>query len=133
MTILLVDDNADYLMLLKDELFEHGYTVHTAEDGEVGCDVLSKHDIDLIISDIRMPRLDGLKLHAFVREMDKYRQTVFIFVSGFKDIYKEYLKLDPNLDFFFDKTTGVDEIVKFVDNLMFGNFSTMWKPRDKAS
>ena len=127
MTILLVDDNKDYLKLLRDEFFENGYTVHTAGDGEEGCAMLSKYEIDIIVSDIRMPRLDGLKLHAFAREMDRYKRTIFIFVSGFKDIYKDFLHLDDQTDFFFDKTTPLEEIVETVDRLMFGSFSKMWR------
>jgi len=127
MTLLLVDDNEDYLKLLKDAFFSSGYTVHTAMDGEEGCRMLGKYDIDLIISDIRMPRLDGLKLHAFAREMDRYRKTIFIFISGFKDIYKDFLELDEHLDFFFDKTTPMEEIVVAVDRLTFGSFSGLWQ------
>ena len=133
MTILLVDDNHDYLRLMKDALFESGYTVHTAEDGEEGCNMLSKYEVDLILSDIRMPRLDGFKLHAFAREMDRYRRTMFIFISGFKDVYGEFLSLDPRIDFFFEKTTPPEEIVEFIDNLMFGNFSAMSSPEETGS
>ena len=73
-----------------------------------------------------MPRFDGLKLHAFAREVERYKRTKFIFVSGFKDVYGDTVKLDPELDFFFDKTTPFDEIVKFVDKLMFGNYAGEW-------
>jgi len=132
MTILLVDDNLDYLRLMRDSLFASGYTVHTAEDGEEACQQLSKYEVDLILSDIRMPRLDGLKLHAFAREMDRYRNTIFIFVSGFKEVYREFLQLNPRTDFFFEKTTPFEEIVEFIDNLTFGNFSNMWKPEGTA-
>jgi DNA-binding response OmpR family regulator len=125
LTVLLVDDNQDYLRLMKDALFDSGYTVHTAEDGEEGCHLLSKYEIDVIVSDIRMPRLDGFKLHAFAREMDRYHRTMFIFISGFKDVYGDFLHLDPSIDFFFEKTTPHEEIVEFIDKLMFGNFSAM--------
>jgi len=126
MDILLVDDNADYLHLMKDALFGAGYTVHTATDGVEGCDLLSTEEIDLIISDIRMPRLDGIKLHAFAREMDRYKRTKFIFVSGYKDVYANMIKLDPETDYFLDKTTPADKIVELVDKLVFGKFSTQW-------
>jgi DNA-binding response OmpR family regulator len=133
MTILVVDDNTDYLKLMRDALFASGYTVHTAEDGEEGCALLSKYDIDLIISDIRMPRLDGLKMHAFARELERYKHTVFVFISGFKNVYRDLLQLNDKTDFFFDKTTPIDEIVSFVDNLMFGGFSTLWRPEDNKA
>jgi CheY-like chemotaxis protein len=127
MDVLLVDDNADYLTLMKEALFASGYTVHTAADGIEGCEVLTTREIDLIISDIRMPRFDGIKLHAFAREMERYARTKFVFISGFRDVYSAVLKLDPELDFSFDKTTPIHEIVKFIDKLMFGNFAGQWR------
>ena len=133
LTVLLVDDNQDYLRLMKDALFDGGYTVHTAEDGEEGCNLLSKYEVDLSISDIRMPRLDGFKLHAFAREMDRYKRTMFIFISGFKDVYGDFLHLDPATDFFFEKTTPHEEIVEFIDHLMFGNFSAMSRPEEEGA
>ncbi len=122
MDILLVDDNADYLELMKRVLFENGYSVVTAADGSEACEILDSTDIDLIISDIKMPRLDGIKLHAFAREMDKYRNTKFIFITGYDDVYADLMKLDPKKDFLLSKTTPLAEIVGKVNELMFGNF-----------
>ena len=126
MDILLVDDNEDYLLLMKEALIANGYTVHTAADGVEGCEILAKTDIDLIISDIRMPRLDGLKLHAFAREMDKYSETKFVFISGLRDVYSDALTLDVDKDFFLDKTTALTDIIKFVDTLIFGKYEGEW-------
>lgn len=123
MDILLVDDNEDYLMLMKDILFVNGYSVTTANDGAEACNILdTSDDIDLIISDIKMPTLDGIKLHAFARETEQYKNTKFIFISGYKDVYADLMKLDPTKDFLFDKTTPATEIVTIVNNLMFGRF-----------
>ena len=123
MNILLVDDNADYLQLLKEGLNLSGYEVHTANDGIEGCEMLTSLDIDLIISDIRMPRLDGVKLHAFAREMKRHKRTKFIFLSGFKEIYQTVPGLDAEIDYFLDKTTPVSGIRELVDRLLFGNFA----------
>ncbi len=122
MDILLVDDNEDYLMLMKDLLYSSGYSVITARDGAEACDILDSSDIDMIISDIKMPRLDGIKLHAFARETEKYRNTKFIFISGYKDVYADLMRLDPKKDFMFDKTTPANDIVSMVNNMMFGKF-----------
>jgi CheY-like chemotaxis protein len=127
MEILLVDDNVDYLHLMKHALFENGYTVYTAEDGIQACELLTSQNIDLIISDIRMPRFDGVKLHAFAREMERHQKTRFIFLSAFKDIHRDTLPLDPELDFFLDKTAQPEEIIRLVDKLIFGKFAAQWK------
>jgi len=68
MEILLVDDEEHILQILGDFLVDCGYEVCTAEDGVEALQILEqKGDVDLIVSDIRMPRLDGLKLLQAVR------------------------------------------------------------------
>ena len=126
MNILLVDDNEDYLNFMKESLFLNGYTVLTATDGSEACKMLGAPDIDLIVSDIKMPTLDGIMLHAFAREIDRYKKTKFIFISGYGDAYEDILNLDPDVDFFFNKTTPVAELLKFIDGLMFGEFAGTW-------
>jgi CheY-like chemotaxis protein len=120
MDILLVDDNPEYLLLTRDILYTNGYTVHTAKDGEEGCEVLSTTDIDLIISDIKMPRFDGLKLHAFARELDRYKDTKFVFVSGVEEGIRDVIDMNPNVDFFVKKATPLKEFMRFIDSLVFG-------------
>jgi CheY-like chemotaxis protein len=127
MDILLVDDNEDYLFLMKQVLDENGYTVHTAKDGMEGCEVLTNSDIDLIISDIRMPRLDGVKMHAFAREIERYKRTKFIFISGFRDVCSQAINFDPKLDFLLDKTTPITDVLTLVDELIFGRIEGAWK------
>lgn len=118
MNILLVDDNPDYRFLMNLTLTLAGYTTYVAEDGLEGIEIMESHDIDLIISDIRMPRMDGIKLNAYARATSKYKNTKFIFVSGFKEVYVGKVALDPRYDFLLDKTTSSEEIVRLVNKLL---------------
>lgn len=122
MDILLVDDNEDYLALMKDVLFANGYSVLTATNGLEACNILETSEVDLIISDIKMPKLNGIKLHAYAREMERYKNTKFIFITGYKDVYSDLMQLDPSKDFLFEKTTPAHEIVAAVNDLLFGKF-----------
>lgn len=126
MEILLVDDNPDYLRFLKEAFTLSGYDVHTAVDGTEGCEKLTSANVDLIISDIRMPRLDGIKLHAFARGMEAYKRKKFVFLSGYKDMYSSIPGLDPEIDYFLDKTTPLDAIIGLVNRLLFGKFAGKW-------
>lgn len=126
MDILLVDDNPEYLELARDILHSSGYTVHVARDGAEGCEVLGNEEIDLIISDICMPQFDGLKLHAFAREMDRYRTTKFVFVSGVQGALRDVVDMDPAVDFFLEKTLPLKEFVRFIDTLAFGSAAGAW-------
>ncbi len=126
MNILLVDDNQDYLLPMKEALYSHGYTVFAAEDGQQAHQIIGVAKFDLIISDIKMPHVDGIRLHQIVREMKQYAQTKFVFISGYRDAYGDRLKLNPDRDFFLDKTMAASEIVKFIDKLIFGKYAEVW-------
>jgi len=124
--ILIVDDNADYLELLKDALYGKGYSVYTAGDGIEGCEILTSKDIDIIISDIKMPRLDGIKLHQFARQLDQYKRTKFVFITAYREMYGNMLELNPEIDFFLEKSAPVQDIIKTVNKLAFGDFAGVW-------
>jgi nitrogen-specific signal transduction histidine kinase len=60
-TILVVDDEQDILVMLKDVMEKHGYSVYVAQSGIKGLVIYTRHrkKIDLIILDIKMPEMDG--------------------------------------------------------------------------
>lgn len=123
MNILLVDDNEDYLQVIAESLKLGGFNVQTATDGSEACTLLERSEFDLIMSDIKMPTLDGIMLHAHARELDRYKRTKFVFISSYGDAYAEILDLDPEVDFFLSKTTSINELLKFVNDLLFGEFA----------
>ncbi|MFM2419811.1 MAG: hypothetical protein RL385_4534, partial [Pseudomonadota bacterium] len=60
--ILIADDEPNLRRVLSAQLVRDGYDVHTAEDGEEALRILADHHVDVIITDLRMPKLDGLGL-----------------------------------------------------------------------
>lgn len=67
-TILLVDDEKDILDLLEIYLTNDGYSIVKASDGLEALEVLNKTDVDLIILDIMMPKMDGIQACLKIRE-----------------------------------------------------------------
>jgi DNA-binding NtrC family response regulator len=65
---MIVDDDADTLALLREIITKEGYQVDTVEDAEAALQRVSEWQPDLVITDIQMPRMDGLALLAAVRE-----------------------------------------------------------------
>lgn len=126
MNILLVDDNVDFLEMMRESLYSHGYNVYSAENGAEGCRILESPEIDLIISDIRMPEFDGIEFHRFTREHKQYKDAKFVFISGHKDEFIGSLRLKKGTDFFLEKTTPLDEVVRFIDEIMFGDYAAQW-------
>lgn len=66
--ILVVEDDRDLRELFCTVLVDHGYTAIPAEDGEEALDILDRSYVDLIISDIMMPKMDGYELTKTLRE-----------------------------------------------------------------
>src|SRR5687767_12851725 len=60
--VLVADDEPNLRRVLSAQLVRDGFEVHTAEDGEGALKILSEHHIDLVITDLRMPKLDGMEL-----------------------------------------------------------------------
>jgi two-component system NtrC family sensor kinase len=83
-TILIVDDEANVLKALKRLLFDTDYRVLTAPSGEEALALFEKNEIDLIISDYRMPGMNGVQLLSSVKE--RFPETIRIILSGYADV-----------------------------------------------
>ncbi|MCP4274033.1 MAG: bacteriohemerythrin, partial [Gammaproteobacteria bacterium] len=81
--ILIVDDEAILLNLLSAILKPQGYTVFSAESGELALELLKKEHIDLMISDVIMPKMDGYQLATIVQK--KYPHIKIQLASGYSD------------------------------------------------
>ncbi|GMR20621.1 MAG: hypothetical protein BMS9Abin36_1217 [Gammaproteobacteria bacterium] len=82
-TLLVVDDEQAMVELAHDILTAQGYRVLTANDGEQALAILEKEAVDLIVSDVIMPKLDGYQLAAQVQQ--RYPRIKLQMVSGFAD------------------------------------------------
>lgn len=79
--ILLVDDNRSGLSARKAILAEFGHTVDCAEDAAAGLRLFERHRYDLVVTDFRMPDMDGTR---FIAELRKRKPDVpIVLLSGF--------------------------------------------------
>ena len=69
-TILIVDDSAIMLNLIKQALAPDGYTLVSARNGEEGVAAFRENTVDIVITDINMPVMDGIGLIREVRKVD---------------------------------------------------------------
>ncbi|MBI4705243.1 MAG: sigma-54-dependent Fis family transcriptional regulator [Deltaproteobacteria bacterium] len=90
--ILVVDDEANLRRVLSAQLARDGYEVHTAEDGEAALALLAEHHIDLVITDLRMPRLGGLELLRTAMREDPTLPVVILTAHATVDTAVEALK-----------------------------------------
>lgn len=92
--VLVVDDETIIAQLVADMLGSDGYEVDTAPNGIVALERISGKDYDLILSDLRMPELDGLGLyHELKRERpDLLRRFVFITGTAEHVDYQDFIR-----------------------------------------
>src|SRR5436190_4884001 len=96
--VLLVDDNRDGLLVRKAILEEQGFVITTATTGEEALEGFAKGKFDLMVTDFKMPKMNGIELIRRVRPLDP--AVAIILISGFV----EALGLD-------EKSTGADAVV----------------------
>lgn len=82
-TILIVDDDQSYRSILQTIFSDSSYSVSTAENGKDALDLLQSNPVDLVITDLQMPNLDGVSLIQEVKR--RYPTTLFIVMSAFAE------------------------------------------------
>lgn len=83
-TLLLVDDEVNILSSLRRLFRQQGYTIHTAESGAAGLAILEEESIDLVISDMRMPQMNGAEFLSQVAQ--RWPQVIRILLTGHADL-----------------------------------------------
>ncbi len=115
--LLLVEDSHDVLVLTKQELEWIGHTVYTASDGISALEIAKREVPDLIISDIKMPKLDGYQFLQEVRAIPELASIPAIAVTGFgtdRDIAQARL---AGYDAHLVKPVDIDEMNRLIDRL----------------
>ena len=80
--VLIVDDEPNLRKILAAQLSRDGYDVMTAEDGEQGLAALRDHHIDLVVTDLKMPRMDGMELLSRIGELPQKMAVVMLTAQG---------------------------------------------------
>ncbi|MFC1725357.1 response regulator [candidate division KSB1 bacterium] len=116
--ILIVDDDEDVRVMIKDILELEGFTTYTASNGKEGLQKFEEFLPELVITDIRMPVMDGVE---FVKNVQKIKKDAkVIFISGWESseskvkrnlvLYSHYKYLKKPFD--------VDDILLIVQNYL---------------
>jgi two-component system, cell cycle response regulator DivK len=81
--VLIVDDNADTRELYALYLQSRGFSAVTAQDGEAGIEIAFRHQPDLIVMDLSMPRLDGVTATQRLKEDSRTGQIPVVILTGY--------------------------------------------------
>jgi len=82
-SILVIDDEADTRLLLRDFLTEQGFVVHSAREGQHALHMLARMDPpDVILLDYKMPVMDGKQFLSVLRTMPRFQGTPVVILSA---------------------------------------------------
>lgn len=94
--ILVVDDDPDTCSLIVDGLSEEDYSISSCVDGEQALELLQQECFDLVLADIRMPRITGVELLQHIREMSRNISVILITAYASLDTAIEAVRNDAS-------------------------------------
>lgn len=115
--VLLVEDNIDLLNLIEDSLNSH-FTILKAENGRQALEVVSKESIDIIVSDIMMPDIDGLELTKKLKSDINYSHIPIILLTAKTTMDSKIEGLEYGADVYIEKPFSVKYLHKQIENLL---------------
>ncbi len=81
-SVLIVDDEFGLAEMLRDMLRDYGYDVTLAINGRLAFEILSERKVDLVLTDMMMPVMDGIELATAMRSSDTHRRTPIIMMTS---------------------------------------------------
>jgi CheY-like chemotaxis protein/two-component sensor histidine kinase len=115
--LLIVEDNPDLLMLMH-QLMSTYYNIYIAPNGIEALDIIHQKQIDLIISDVMMPEMDGFELTRLLKEDPDYAHLPIILLTAKREMDDEQKALLLGADDYLTKHFKLKELKIRVDNII---------------
>lgn len=116
-TILLVDDNEDILDFISDDLGEK-YHVLTALNGEDALDLLGTHSVQLVISDVMMPGIDGFELCRRIKSDFEHSHIPVVLLTAKNTLQAKIQGLELGADAYIEKPFSPEHLQVQIANLL---------------
>lgn len=116
-TLLLVEDNEDLLQLMV-KLLKTEYTIHTATNGKEALSLLEQYDIDLIVSDVMMPEMDGFEFCSSVKGNLETCHIPVILLTAKKQEEDRIEAYESGADAFITKPFNLSVLYARINNLL---------------
>ncbi len=114
--ILICEDEVDQQKAIKNLLTKRDYEVHLAADGKESIDKAKEIKPDLILLDIRMPKIDGIEVAKEIRKFDANVKIIFITAFESPQLFKE--AANYNISDYIVKPASVEDTLKAIQNAL---------------
>ncbi len=114
--ILIVDDEVPFLEVAQSFLEGEGFTVDTAQDGVAAINILQQKSFDLVLLDIKLPRVDGIEVLRFIH--DQFLNTQVIMLTGVHDIKTAVECINLGAFYYVTKPYSADELLKVIERAL---------------
>jgi two-component system NtrC family response regulator len=108
-SILIVDDEPNYLIILSELLRDEGFEVFTASNGKEGMEIVQEVDLDLVITDMQMPEMNGLQLLDRIKEKNSHLPVIMI--TAFAEVDKAVSAMQAGAFNYLAKPFSNDELL----------------------
>jgi CheY-like chemotaxis protein len=112
MRILAVEDEPEYLEMLQEVMKSLGHSITIAQNGKEALSLLDRQQIDVVVSDVKMPEMNGIEFHRKLREHQGYKNTPFIFLTGVDDITQVKAECKEDCDLLLQKPFPIDKLLQ---------------------
>jgi len=116
--LMIIEDDDDTLEMLRATLERHGFQVTACESAAETLRLAPKITVDLIVSDIGMPQMDGFEMIRQLREIDHYKTVPAIALSGYATPKDEKAALIAGFDAHVSKPVDPAELLKLIHRLL---------------
>jgi putative two-component system response regulator len=113
--ILLVEDNGEVRRLIARALEIENFAVHQAEDGQAALTQLQRHVPDLILSDVNMPRMNGIEFYKAVRQNPRWLPIPFIFLTSHDSKEDIQAGRELGVEDYLTKPINNDDLVRIIN------------------
>ena len=116
-TILLVEDNNELLTLMSSLLSPH-YQVLTASNGEKAQKIIQKSSLDVVVTDVMMPVMDGIKLTKWIKQSKDYSQLPVVMLTAKTQDFDRNEGYRAGADAYLTKPFKLEDLQLRIDNLI---------------
>jgi PAS domain S-box-containing protein len=116
--ILIVDDEPDILELLSNFLTYEGYQITTESRGQEAIDLFRSEPFDLVITDIRMPGMDGVEVLKEIKQLDEDVEVIILTGFASVDSAVRTLRQDGAFDYLTKPLEDIDALIYTIDHAL---------------